>query len=370
MKICYVTTDSLAEGVGQSQILPLLEGLRSKGHEVSIVSFEKHSSEDIKQALNQSGVLWVSLHFGRRGVLGGFGRIIRLVRSIPRADVYHARSDIPALCLILAGKKPFLWDVRSLWMEQKKIVGGETSSLKLIARIWKYVERFIAHRGNAINTLASALYPILEERAKTLPELRSVIPTCVDTKQFQLSLDVLPKKRILLSGTLNNFYDISRTREFITFAIAAGYQVRWCRPSESDNKSLQILGLEVREIKHSKMAEEISESSFGIAICKEDAGISLKGVMPTKVAEFLATGRPVVISQGMGDLDQLVKEHRVGVIASSGKSFQRVIQEIEVLLQDPLTPQRCRDLAEQHFSMKEAIVKYENIYFKMLNAKN
>jgi glycosyltransferase involved in cell wall biosynthesis len=110
------------------------------------------------------------------------------------------------------------------------------------------------------------------------------------------------------------------------------------------------------------MPAQIALASVGVAICRDDVGISLNGVMPTKVAEFLAIGRPVIISRGMGDLDQFITTYRAGVLVDRRTSRRDLIAAIEELLGDPDTPRRCRKLAEEKFSMDKAIRGYLETY--------
>ncbi len=50
---------------------------------------------------------------------------------------------------------------------------------------------------------------------------------------------------------------------------------------------------------------------FFIKVC-----FSKKGASATKMGEFLATGIPVVINDGVGDSGRIVREHRAGVVLS------------------------------------------------------
>jgi glycosyltransferase involved in cell wall biosynthesis len=166
----------------------------------------------------------------------------------------------------------------------------------------------------------------------------------------------------MLSGTFNNFYD-RRLTEYVMQTLAdQGYETKWCRPRESLDSLLSVTNLEVLEVKHQEMPAQIALASIGIAICRDDVGVSLKGVMPTKVAEFLATGRPVIISRGMGDLDQFITSYRAGLLIDRETTKKDIIAAIENLLRDPETPRRCRKLAEDKFSMDKAVRGYLETY--------
>ena len=88
--------------------------------------------------------------------------------------------------------------------------------------------------------------------------------------------------------------------------------------------------------------------------------------MPTKVAEFLACGRPVVVNRGLGDFDEYLREFNAGVIldgsrCDAGEKAQKLLE----LLSDPETPYRCRELAEKYFDIKDGAKKYLDLYGKM-----
>jgi glycosyltransferase involved in cell wall biosynthesis len=114
------------------------------------------------------------------------------------------------------------------------------------------------------------------------------------------------------------------------------------------------------------MNQIIPNYAYGMAVCDTKAGPSLKGAVPTKIAEFLACGRPVVINEGLGDFDQLFAEYRAGVIISRNKAnLTQKVEELLTLLNDPETPIRCRALAEDVFDMKIGVKKYMQVYEKI-----
>jgi glycosyltransferase involved in cell wall biosynthesis len=115
------------------------------------------------------------------------------------------------------------------------------------------------------------------------------------------------------------------------------------------------------------MAELIPNYNFGVSVCKLDAGPSLAAAMPTKIGEFLACGRPMVVNKGLGDMDQFIEEFDAGVILDgSADNLRESATKLVGLLLDPETPQRCRALAEKYFSMEKGADKYLNVYSQML----
>jgi glycosyltransferase involved in cell wall biosynthesis len=117
------------------------------------------------------------------------------------------------------------------------------------------------------------------------------------------------------------------------------------------------------------MAQLIPNYSFGVSICKIDAGPSLTAAMPTKIGEFLACGRPIVVNKGLGDMDDFIQEFDAGVILDGDPdNLKRSATKLIHLVLDPETPIRCRALAEKYFSMDVGANKYLDLYSQMLNS--
>jgi glycosyltransferase involved in cell wall biosynthesis len=173
------------------------------------------------------------------------------------------------------------------------------------------------------------------------------------------------KRKILISGTWNNFYDWELTRRLVAFFNETGFVVSWCRPRESKTHQLFLPNVQIIETEYANMPQFIADSSFGIAICRDDVGVSLSAAVPTKIAEFLSVGRPVILSSGMGDLDKLISETNTGIILDRRTSLEGLLSSMNFLLQDKETPMRCRSLALRHFDLSEAARKYSALYKKI-----
>ena len=104
------------------------------------------------------------------------------------------------------------------------------------------------------------------------------------------------------------------------------------------------------------------------SICKLNAGASLTAAVPTKIGEFLACGRPVVVNKGLGDMDEMLAEFDAGVIIDGNpQNLQEGALKLVDLLADPETPERCRGLAEKYFSIDIGTRKYLSLYGEIGN---
>jgi glycosyltransferase involved in cell wall biosynthesis len=365
--VTYLSVDSVQEGVGSSQITPLILGLAKKGKKVCLITFEKvKPPNELTETFSKAGITWIIKDFGKPGAIGGITRLNSLRRNVPNSLVIHGRSDIATA----AGnwsrvEAPVLWDVRSLWSDQRLLIGTAGWN-RFTARGARFLEDVAASNSAAMSTLTAAIVPILEDRHKRIPKIRDIIPTCVQTSKFLPS--PMPKGQItcLLSGSFNNYYDIDRTRKILE-AIRKSVNIRiiWARSGESHVETLGVGENLIVSASHSEMPRIVSESHFGIAICRPDNLATSSAAVPTKVGEFLASGRPVIVSSGIGDLDQMLSKTKTGVIIHHRDSLKEVGQKIDEIILDPKTPARCRELAMEHFDMDKAVDRYLDIYERM-----
>jgi hypothetical protein len=89
-----------------------------------------------------------------------------------------------------------------------------------------------------------------------------------------------------------------------------------------------------------------------------------KASSPTKVAESLACGLPIIANEGIGDLHTFLEQEGVGVLIRgfSASAYREGAERMAALLRDPGTPDRCRRLAEERFSLDRAVAKYHDLY--------
>lgn len=366
--LTYVTIDSLSEGVGSSQVTPLISRLSKAGLKINLISYEKSKpNSELTDYFKSIGVAWNACSFGANGLIGGVNRLNNLRREIPKTNLIHARSDIPAVSGIASRKAPVLWDVRSLWADQKVMIQNNFLN-KSLYRSYRSLESIASHQSLGMSTLTSAVVPILMERNKKLPPLQAVVPTTVDLDRFQLHPMLPSEFRALFSGTYNDYYDLHLSALFMQeLRSQTKLETHWARPLESEKEQISVGEEKVFPATQSEMAQLIPNYSFGVSVCKLDAGPSLTAAMPTKIGEFLACGRPIVVNKGLGDMDDFIKEFNAGVILDG--SLNNLVESATKLINiitDSNTPHRCRALAEKYFSMDIGTHKYLDLYSQML----
>ncbi len=370
--LTYVTIDSLSEGVGSSQITPLISRLSKSGLKINLISFEKSNpSTHLRDYFESLGVEWNSRPFGSNGLIGGVVRLNDLRREIPKTKLIHARSDIPAVSAIASHQAPVLWDVRSLWADQKVMI-QESLLNKSLYRVYRGLESIAASKSLGMSTLTSAVVPILQQRHRKIPQMRTVVPTTVDLDRFKLN-PIMPKKvQALFSGTYNDYYNLDLSALFMKeLRLQIAVETHWARPVESNKTQIGVGESKIFAAEQTVMANLISDYSFGVSVCKLDAGSSLTAAMPTKIGESLACGRPIVVNRGLGDMDKFIKEFNAGVILDgSPNNLVESATELINIITDSDTPHRCRALAEKYFNMDIGTKKYLDLYLQMLTGKD
>lgn len=366
--VTYLSFDGLDEGVGASQVLPYVERLAAEGVDVTLYSFEKSSpSPALRARLAAAGIGWHPQAFGRAGSVGGLVRVFRAARLIRGATLVHARSDLAAAAALLGRPTHWVWDMRSFWADQR-IALGMLREGSVEDRILRRVERGAARSSSAIITLAGAAVDVLDERhGGAVRDKSTVITTCVDLDKFAFAAaPPTPPVRFLLSGTLNAYYDVPtmlrlfeafRSRQSATLSVLTPEAGPWV-------DELRRAGASIGRAAPGEMAGHLVGHHVGLSVCRMDAGVSLRAAMPTKIGEFLATGRPVVVNRGLGDLDALIAEFRCGVVVDSSRpdAIESAAIELVELLVDPDLPGRCRQLAEAHFDLQRGVDRLVAVY--------
>lgn len=369
LRVAYFSHDSILEGVGRSQILALCKSLVRSNVDVSLFSFEKSTpTSSFVEEVKCSGLKWSHFDFTSRNLFEPFNRIKMLREVDDNFQLIHARGDLPTLAGLLRKKEPVLWDIRSLWAEQRHVLNPIKFNPVVmygLNRICKYNSKHVA----GFNTLTYGIKPYLHEKYPLLPKISSVISTCVDTDLFRFSSSISKNYQGLLSGTYNEIYDNNLIATFCDYMRARfQHRIIWARGKESSQK-VESLGEDISFFStYDEMPLIIAESSYGIAICKNDLGPSLTAAMPTKIAEFLSVGRPVVLNSKIGDVDPQLIDANVVVVLNEEADIPSAAIRLQSLLGDEETPMRCRTVAEDLFSLKHATNNYIQIYSRIINS--
>lgn len=375
MQVTYLTVDSVTEGVGRSQVVPVVNGLAQRGWHVRLVSCEKNAYllDQVARELDPE-IDFHAVRFGLQGTHGAASRVRHLRKLAFPTDIVHCRSDQPLLAALGRYRRPpVVWDSRSFWAEQK-VASGVLSPGSLSFRGANALEGMGARRADAIAALSQAGLDAMAAKWGRTPAITLVSPTLVDTAHFPFQpWSTLSEVEVLFSGTYNAFYDLDLSAAFIS-RLSSHVEVKttWASGHEAQESQLAPVKVDHRVVSNYRdLPGHIGASHLGMAVCHLDAGRSLAMAMPTKIGEFLATGRPVVVNKGLGDMDWLIRKYDVGVIlhGRDGAHLDHACRETLRLLQDEGTPGRCRALAEDHFDLSTGVDRLDILYHQVLESR-
>ena len=366
LAVTYLSMDPISSTVGSSQVLAYVERMARLGLAIKLISFEHHVDTRLEGQLADLGVTWLPQRYGRRGTFGALRRVVRSAYLLRGSALVHARSDMAAAAAMAAGVRTWVWDVRSLWADQK-VATAVIRSGSLQERVLLWIEGHAARRSAAAVVLTESAITALDSRYDGVVGAKArVITTCTDLNLFSVTPMPRGPVRLLLAGTINLFYDLPtmleivdefRRRRSVEFIVASPEHTAW----EEELSNIEVTRVSVSP---AEMPDLIASSHLGLSICRDDAGISLQAAMPTKIGEFLACGRPVVVNSGLVDAARIVNTSFCGsVYGSSGpRPVEKVVDELEGQLLDSETPERCRVVAEAYFDLDRAVEELVGLY--------
>ena len=301
----------------------------------------------------RAGVRWHRHRWGRPGPVGGVARMLRGVAYLRGAELVHARSDLPAAAASARADWPYVWDMRAFFREDRVSLGtlrpGSPED-RWLGRI----ERRLGRTAHGVVTLGEAAVPVLKARhGAAIRDRTEVIPTCVDLQRFGPSALPPGPVRLGLVGTLNRLYDVPA---MLRLAAAASATVAVVTPGPTAwDRELAAARVDRRSASPDEMPGVLTAVHAGLCVQHEPS----PAAMPTKIGEFLASGRPVVVSPGLGDMDTIVRTYRCGVVLDDTAA---AADELHALLDDPEVVDRCRRAAEVHFDVDEGVRRLLRLY--------
>lgn len=391
----YLTRNGLLEPLGQSQVMAYLRGL-SKDYAVTLITYEKDKDRADEARMEAAraecaalGIDWLPQRFRPRprGIAPALSmmRMLWLVMRETRrsgARLIHARSYIPAAVAMIAGRitgTPFIFDMRALWPEEL-ITAGRLLRGSFLHRTIVAAERACLRRAAGVVSLTHAAVDHLRKvYAQELAGQRIVvIPTCADLDRFVPA--AVPVKRPLvhacLGTVLSGWFRLDWLAAWFMAVASRDPEARFEIVTRDDPTTVRTAlalpeTVEARLTITSSPPQEVHKAvqRHSLSVMFYAGGeISELGRSPTRMAEVLGCGLPVVANAGVGDVARIVTEYRVGVLiadASPG-AMERGAAELDELIRDPALPARCRTAAEAVFSLASGTKAYRTLYADIL----
>lgn len=388
----YLTRNGLLEPLGQSQVMAYLRGL-SRDYAITLITYEKDDDRNDTARMAAAhaecealGITWLPQRFLPRPKVVApalsMSRMAWLVRREVRRRgirLIHARSYIPAAVAMAVSRMtavPFIFDMRALWPEEL-ITAGRLRRGSLLHRRIVVAERACLRRAAGVVSLTHAAVDHLRrEYPDDLAGQRLVvIPTCADLYRFTPS-GTLPQKRVIgcLGTMLSGWFRIDWLRSFLSVVVQREPELQIELTTRDQPDVLRrALGPDLGERVHIAPADprdvpDVLRRQTASVMFFTD-GLSKLGSSPTRMGEILGCGLPVVANEGVGDVARIIQRYRVGVLAHSADAadMERAWDELQQLLRDPELAARCRQAAEEVFSLRAGTDSYRALYADILS---
>lgn len=390
----YLTRNGLLEPLGQSQVFSYLSGLSQK-HRITLITFEKDDDwadtqrvANLNAECNRLGIRWLPKRFLPRpkviapalSMLRMMWLVLREVRR-QRVQLIHARSYIPAAVALVVSRLtsvPFIFDMRALWPEEL-IAAGRLRRGSILHNAMVATERAcLQHAGGVVSLTHAAVEHLRRVYPRELAgQTVVVIPTCADLARF-VPASKPPSQRVIgcLGTVLSGWFRLDWLAAFLAVAAKRDPALRFELTTRDDPAQVHAaLGvgaeLQFRLSIVPSPSERVHEVLQGqmASVMFFTQGLSKLGSSPTRMAEILGCGLPVVANDGVGDVAQIIRAHRVGVLVSgpSESEMNAAWDELEQLLNDPDLAVRCRRAAEECFSLEAGTAAYLGLYKQILS---
>lgn len=391
-RVLYISYNGMLDPLGQSQVIPYLKELSRRGVRFWLLSFEKAQAlkqagkdriEQLHAELLPYGIEWHALRYHQKpslpatayDVAKGIRLASRLVRK-HQIEMVHARAHIAA-AIALRLKKRFgvkmIFDVRGL-IADEYVDANHWRRNSIHYRITKNAERSALTAADGVVTLTERIWPIISswDSLHDRCVVHEVVPCCADLDLFQFDQAARESRRkelgiadrfvLTYSGSIDGWYLTEEMADFFAYLRKENVRAHflWLTPSRHERirglmqdrgiakDDFTVIAARFREI-----PSYLSAADVGMGFIKPC--FSKLASSPTKYAEYLGCGLPLLINAGIGDSDDLVLKEEAGALISAfdDESYRLAAAQIAKFADDVIeTRRRNRAISVRRFDLK------------------
>ena len=388
--VLYISYDGLTDNLGQSQILPYLNRISKNNFKFHLITCDKQEKllkrkEHVNHLLANADIDWRYAVYHKRPPMVSTWYDLRTMHKIADEIVLskdiqliHCRS-YPAMSIGLKLKRkfgiPLIFDMRGFYPEERVEGGIWNLSNPLYKWVFNRIKKNevqYLEESNAIVSLTHNGKKELLERGLQIENSKIwVIPCAADYDHFKV-IDSIPKENeMVYLGSTRTWYLLDEMLSF--FKVFKEAQSTWkLRFITTDNKDRIIkkakeLGILESDISiapclREDLPKELNKAKFSLFFIKPS--YSKTASYPTKMAESLACGLPVICNENVGDLDIFAERHPfIKAIKIDQNEFEKVSQSFESW--NIFSPYAIREKTEGECGLDGAVDLYLDIYKKL-----
>ncbi|MEQ9443508.1 MAG: glycosyltransferase [Cyclobacteriaceae bacterium] len=408
ISVLYLSYDGMTDPLGQSQVIPYLQGLAEEGYQFTIISFEKkerykEGKEQIQQMLDGSGIHWVPLTYHKRPpVLSTLYDVYTLQKRAYELHrkynfrIVHCRSYIPALIgmsMKRAFKTKFIFDMRGFWADERVECGLwnlKNPVYKIIYQYFKRKEEQLLNTADYTITLTHKAKDIIHhwEGVGNQPIPIQVIPCCVDTALFdpgkiaesdqealRKALNI-PADAFILSylGSLGTWYMVEEMLCFYKQLLESQPNALFLFiTKDSPDEICQICKkhhinmdkIVVTPASRREVPLYLSLSNWSIFFIKPV--FSKQASSATKMGEIMSMGIPMIVNSNIGDTDQIIEAANCGYLIKEFTLIKYQEAGKQVLAWTDSSSASIRTGAKKFFHLEAAVARYYEVYTSVVH---
>ncbi|MCX6197814.1 MAG: glycosyltransferase [Bacteroidetes bacterium] len=410
-QVLFLSYDGMTDPLGQSQVIPYIEGLSKLGYRFTLVSFEKAArfekfSKEISARLQQSNIDWVPLAYTKKPpVLSTIYDLWRMhkkafaLHAEKNFSLVHCRSYIAAFVGLAMKKKfdtKFLFDMRGFYADERvdgKIWNLSNPLYKCIFNFFKQKEIDFLSEADYTISLTEAGKKILHARNEipNQPIPIQVIPCCADLNLFsQNSVDEKLKAELrnkfqltgnefVLSylGSIGTWYMLDEMLDFFQCLLEKKPDAKFLFiTNETDEsilskaakKNMPAHAFLISPAKHKEVPTFLSLSNWNLFFILPV--FSKQASSPTKQGEIMGMGIPHICNAGVGDVASITEGLQAGILVRefSTIGYRDVIKKMMV---DTSTFNSIAITkgADATYSLSKGVEKYAQVYEALIRGE-
>jgi len=363
MRIVYVVFGELMAGVFTSQVLEGARRVAAAGHEVHLVVFRAprealRPDAQVRARMGACAQVFASCAFPVHGPrelrrLGAAARLARVLRRVD-ADLVHARGpEACALALAARGgraRPAVLLDARGLWAQEWAASGGYAPRPlpgKRLSRAYaraRAVEAGAVRGADQVCAVTRGLAQALEGAYGRDLSAAAIVPSAVDAARYRFDAQAREAVRARLG--------LGKGLVWVYLGSAAAWQapqamLRAAAARLGGHPAERLLVVTSATERFESLADRAGvpagqrvivrahESEVPGLLCAADAGLVLREASavnrvawPVKLAEYLAAGLPVVVTDTVDAAAALVRGRGWGRVASAPQAAAEAMEAL------------------------------------------
>lgn len=305
-----------------------------------------------------------------------------------RPTVIHARGVWAAALAARVAKRrrwvKVLYDVRGDYVAEHafhRAGRGDASGVRVRAGQWRIgrAEARACAAASRILCVSNALRTTLEARYPGAGVKAEVVPSGHDPRRFFLDPELRARTRkslgledafvIVYAGSMVPYQlpkSLARLGQIATELDPRAHLLILTQDPEAargflDKAKVPEGRRTCLRVPHAEVPGYLNASDLGLLLRRRDP--VNHAASPTKVAEYLACGVPVLLSPEIGDTSQLVVDEGLGAVVDDPESPRALRLAVETLLQEGLpSREHVARVARQRFARDRFLPTYVDIY--------